>query len=166
MIVLAKHSEIPEILTLTKACARHMCDQGIYQWNEHYPSRQAFKKDIDRGELYVLKKNNKVIGTIVISTEMDAEYQEIEWGTPSERNLYIHRLAIHPDNQAQGNARKLMDYAYAFAKKAKAPSIRLDTFSINQRNQKFYEARGYQKLGNIYFPKQSKHPFYCYERVL
>ena len=98
MIRRAKISEIPDILVITKACAVFMIDNQIYQWNEHYPSRQAFKKDIDRGELYVLKKNNKVIGTIVISTEMDAEYQEIEWGTPSERNLYIHRLAIHPDN--------------------------------------------------------------------
>jgi len=33
-------------------------------------------------------------------------------------------------------------------------------------NQKFYELRGYKKLGSIYFPKQSEHPFYCYEFVL
>ena len=45
-------------------------------------------------------------------------------------------------------------------------SVRLDTFSQNKRNQKFYEARGYKKLENIYFPKQSTHPFNCYELVL
>ncbi len=45
-------------------------------------------------------------------------------------------------------------------------SIRLDTFSKNIRNQKFYELHGYNKLGDIYFPDQSENPFYSYELVL
>ncbi|NJX17164.1 GNAT family N-acetyltransferase, partial [Tamlana crocina] len=65
-----------------------------------------------------------------------------------------------------GNGRKLMDFAEAFAKEHGYVSVRLDTFSKNERNQRFYEARGYKRLGNIYFPKQSEHPFYCYEKVL
>lgn len=166
MIVLANKSEIPEILLLTRACATEMISHNIYQWNEHYPTAAAFEHDIERGELYVLKEDTTIIGTIVISTEMDDEYLDINWLTPSVDNLYIHRLAVHPNAQGQGNARRLMDYAYAFAKANSVVSIRLDTFSQNKRNQKFYEARGYKKLGNIFFPKQSEHPFYCYERVL
>ena len=74
-------------------------------------------------------------------------------------------MAIHPEHQRKGYAKKLMDFAEATAKENNATSVRLDTFSQNHRNQKFYEARGYQKLESIYFPKQSKHPFYCYELV-
>jgi ribosomal protein S18 acetylase RimI-like enzyme len=59
----------------------------------------------------------------------------------------------------------MMDYAEDYSKKNNYTSARLDTFSQNKRNQKIYESRGYQKLGNIYFPKQSEHPFYCYELV-
>lgn len=33
MIRRAKISEIPNILTITQACARHMVQKGIYQWN-------------------------------------------------------------------------------------------------------------------------------------
>lgn len=58
-----------------------------------------------------------------------------------------------------------MNFAEETAQKNNAVSVRLDTFSQNKRNQKFYETRGYQKLESIYFPKQSKHPFYCYELV-
>ncbi|MGB5273018.1 MAG: GNAT family N-acetyltransferase, partial [Flavobacteriaceae bacterium] len=43
MIRRAKISEIPDILKLTKACAVAMIEKGIYQWNEHYPSRSAFE---------------------------------------------------------------------------------------------------------------------------
>lgn len=166
MIVPAKHSEISEILALTRACGAHLVAQGIQQWDENYPNKTAFTTDINRKELYVLKAQQRIIGTLVISTFMDAEYQDVDWITPSQDNLYIHRLAVHPDQQGQGRARELMDWAYAFAKARKAPSIRLDTFSQNARNQRFYEARGYVKCGEIYFPRIKEYPFYCYERVL
>ena len=165
MILQAQVSEVAEILELTRACAKAMMAQNIFQWNEHYPSQEAFENDIERGELFVLKQENKLIGTVIISTHMDEEYVPIEWLTQNTNNYYIHRLAVHPNYQHKGYARQLMDYAEAFAKAKKAASIRLDTFSQNHRNQRFYEARGYQRLGSIFFPKQSKHPFYCYELV-
>ena len=59
-----------------------------------------------------------------------------------------------------------MKFAEHYAQENNVLSIRLDTFSQNKRNQKFYELRGYKKLGDIFFPKQSKHPFHCYELVL
>ena len=166
MIVPAKISEIPEILSLTKACAQFMISKGIFQWNEHYPSQTAFERDIDRNELYLLKVENRIIGIVVISTFMDEEYISVNWLSPNSNNLYIHRLAVHPDFQRQGYAIQLMDYVEAFAKAQKAISIRLDTFSQNPRNQKFYTSRGYQKVGDIAYPKQSKYPFYCYELLL
>lgn len=166
MIVPAKISEIPEILSLTKACATFMIAKGIYQWNEQYPSKEAFVRDIERNELYLLKKDRQIIGTVVISTYMDEEYKDVNWLTPDGNNLYIHRLAVHPSFQKQGFAIQLMDYAEAFAKANKATSIRLDTFSQNPRNQRFYTTRGYQKTGDIFYPKQSEQPFYCYELLL
>lgn len=167
MIRLAKPTEIDKILTLTAACAKEMIAKEIYQWNEHYPSKSAFVKDCEREELYVLEKQSKIIGTVVITPYKDKEYDDIQWLTTSQsKNLYIHRLAVHPEHQKKGYAQKLMQFAEAFANQKNYDSIRLDTFSQNKRNQLFYEKRGYVRLGNIYFPKQSEHPFYCYELVL
>jgi len=73
---------------------------------------------------------------------------------------------VGPEYQGKGYARMLMNFAENYARDNRYISIRLDTFSQNKKNQKFYEQRGYQKLGNVYFPKQSNYPFYCYERVL
>jgi len=166
MIRPAKLSEIDKILTITKACGIEMCAQGIFQWNEHYPSRAAFETDVARNELYVLLVEETIIGCIVISSKMDAEYEVINWLTENANNYYIHRVAIHPDHQKKGHARKLMDFAEDRIKMLQGTSVRLDTFSQNQRNQTFYEARGYQRTGTVFFPKQSEHPFYCYELVL
>ena len=45
-------------------------------------------------------------------------------------------------------------------------SIRLDTFSLNHRNNKFYKSRGYTRLEDVFFPMQSEFPFHCYEKIL
>ncbi len=166
MIRRAKISEIPDILTITQACAKKMQENGIFQWNECYPSKEAFQKDIDRGELFVVEEKYTVQGTIVISTVMDEEYKPIQWLTPNGNSVYIHRLSVHPNLQGKGLAQQMMDFAENHAREHRFVSVRLDTFSQNKRNQRFYEQRGYQKLGDIYFPKQSVHPFHCYELVL
>jgi ribosomal protein S18 acetylase RimI-like enzyme len=166
MIRRAKIEEIPEILELTNACAQHMTEGGIFQWNEHYPSRRAFVKDISRNELYILEEERKIIGVIAITTLIDQEYLPVQWLTETGKNLYIHRLAVHPDFQSRGYAQKLMSFAEKQAREKKYISVRLDTFSKNYRNQIFYEKRGYKKLGDIYFSKQSEYPFHCYELIL
>lgn len=167
-------SDLDDILQVTKACAAHMIQQNIFQWNEFYPNALAFEKDIEHGECYVLEipvqntgeQNRKVMGCITISNIMDEEYIPINWLTPNKNNIYIHRLAVHPDFQGKGYAQQLLSFAENYAKTQNYCSIRLDTFSQNKRNQKFYELRGYKKLGDIYFPKQSEYPFHCYELVL
>lgn len=166
MIRIATPSDIDALLNITKACAKHMISNNIFQWNEHYPNKSAFENDVQRNELYVLEDASKLIGCIVISTHMDEEYKPIKWLTENKNNIYIHRVAVHPKYQGKGYAQQLMRYAESFGKDNGYTSIRLDTFSQNTRNQKFYDKRGYKKLGSIYFPKQSEHPFYCYELVL
>lgn len=166
MIRAAKISEIPDILTITKACAKKMSSLGIYQWNEHYPSKKVFEHDIQRNELFVFEENSNSIGVIVISTFKDVEYEAAHWRNKKENAIYIHRLAVHPDYQSKGYAQKMMDFAENYARENNFSSVRLDTFSQNTRNQAFYTQRGYQKLEAIYFPKQSEYPFYCYELIL
>ena len=163
MIQAAKISHLDQILDVTQACAKRMADEGIFQWNEAYPNSEVFQKDIERGELYVFMSGNTVIGCIVISTYMDKVYETVKWLTQNSVHYYIHRLAVHPNHQGKGIARSLMDFAENLAVQNNIASIRLDTFSQNLRNQKFYDARGYKQLENIYFTNQSEFPFYCYE---
>jgi ribosomal protein S18 acetylase RimI-like enzyme len=166
MIRKAHPSEIDLILAITRACAAKMIDDEIYQWNESYPHKEAFETDVDRGELFVITSENCVAGCIAISTLKDEVYNKVQWLTEDGSNYYIHRLAIHPSFQHRGFARKLMDFAEDYIRENGGISVRLDTFSKNLRNQQFYEARGYTRLEDIYFPKQSKYPFYCYELLL
>ena len=165
MIRKGTHKDIDRIIEITKACAKTMIKNDIYQWNADYPNKAAFENDVLRGELYVLEDKSQLIGCVVISTFMDHEYIPISWLTENNNNVYIHRLAIHPKYQGKGYAQVLMTFTEHFAKENNHMSVRLDTFSQNHRNQKFYEQRGYKRLGPIFFPNQSDYPFYCYELV-
>ena len=166
MIREANSDDIKTILSITKACSTDLISKGIFQWNEHYPSKKAFDNDLRNSWLYVILENHKTIGSISITPHMDEEYNPINWLSKTSNNLYIHRLAVDPTMQGRGYAQQLMDYAENYARENSYESIRLDTFSKNIRNQKFYEQRGYIRLENVYFPNQSKDPFYCYELIL
>ena len=158
---------LPEVVSITKACAKHMVSKGIYQWNDSYPNADVFEQDIHSNSLYVLSDKLKtIVGCIVISKVMDEEYKEVSWLTENDKNLYIHRLAVHPNKQGNGYARQLMTFAEEEAKKKQYNSIRLDTFSLNKRNNLFYKKRGYKQVGEVYFPNQSQAPFHCYELIL
>ena len=166
MIRAGEISDIDAVLNITKSCAIHLTQSDIFQWNEHYPDRSSFINDAENQQLYVYVINGKVVACISLCVHMDEVYLPVKWKTKNDNNLYIHRLAVHPDFQKKGIGKILMDFAQKYAKEKKFASVRLDTFSVNKRNLKFYESRGYQRLEGIYFPKQSDFPFYCYELIL
>lgn len=167
-MLIKKASELDflQLLSIVKSCGQNLIEQGIFQWNENYPSKQVLQNDIALQQIWKLEVANSIVGLIVLTEKEDAEYKQVKWLTKNQHNLYIHRLAVHPNFQGQGFAQKLMDFAEKYTKENGYKSIRLDTFSQNKRNQKFYEQRNYIKLESIYFPKQSAFPFYCYEKIM
>lgn len=159
--------EIDEIIALTKACGLHMRKNGIDQWDENYPDRASIENDLTTKTLFAYREGKEILGIVVLNQNQDEEYTEINWSTAdSDRNIVVHRLAVHPNHQGKGIARKIMDFAEQFAKDMEYDAIRLDTFSQNPRNQKFYTNRGYTDLGPVYLKYKKDHPYYCYELLI
>ncbi|XOV66951.1 MAG: GNAT family N-acetyltransferase [Fluviicola sp.] len=167
MISHGKPEELEEILELTRACGQHMRENGIDQWDENYPDLVSLKHDIVTNTLFAYRENGHVVGIVVLNETQDPEYTEINWSTSEEqRNLVVHRLAVSPDQQGKGIARKIMDFAEDWARKNNFDAIRLDTFSQNPRNQRFYKNRGYTELGSVYLSYKKEYPYFCYELIL
>ena len=124
------------------------------------------KKDIDNQNLYVYRDKSIVLGCIMLSLSKDEVYNNVSWLTKDEKNLYVHRLAVDPKYQKKGIGKLLMDFAEEYGRNNGLKSVRLDTFSKNKRNNKFYRSRNYIQLDDVYFPNQSEFPFHCYEKVL
>lgn len=167
MVSAGLESELKEILALTRACGLHMRENGIDQWDENYPDIDSLRNDVERNTLFAYREHGVVLGIVVLNEDQDEEYAEINWSTSEQdRNLVVHRLAVHPDHQGKGIARKLMDFSEEFARKQGYNAIRLDTFSQNPRNQKFYRTRGYSELGSVFLKYKKAHPYFCYELLL
>jgi ribosomal protein S18 acetylase RimI-like enzyme len=143
-----------------------MISKKIFQWDENYPNIEIFKDDVKNKSLFVIEDNELIMGCICISLQIDDVYKDVKWLTPNSNNVYLHRLAIHPNFQGQGLALKLMEYAEDFTIKNGCISIRLDTFSGNPKNNKFYTLQGYTKLEKIFYRNQSDMPFHCFEKIL
>lgn len=162
----AVKSDLVQLFSVVKSCGQNLIEQGIFQWNEEYPSKEVLQNDIALQQIWKLELANRIVGLIVLTEIEDAEYKQVKWLTKNQHHLYIHRLAVHPNFQGKGCAQKLMDFAEKYAKENEYNSIRLDTFSQNKRNLNFYKQRNYIKLESIYFPNQSAFPFYCYEKIM
>ena len=163
----ATKDDLDDVMLIIKACTKHMISKNIFQWNEKYPNIETFENDIENKNLYVLSlQNNELIGCVSITFEMDDFYKTIDWISPSKKNIYVHRLAVHPNNQGQGYAKIIMNFIEKKGIDNLCESIRLDTFSMNNKNNTLYTKLGYQKLGQIYFRDQSEMPFNCYEKPL
>ena len=165
-IELAEINDINDIMKMIHDCANDLIGQNIFQWNEKYPSRDIFLSDIEKKNLFILKNNSGIIGCIALSHEKDIEYTDVKWLTKDDKNLYLHRLAVDPKFQKKGIGKLLMDFAEDYARNNKFISVRLDTFSKNERNNRFYKSRKYTRLDDVYFPNQSEFPFHCYEKIL
>ena len=165
-IELAEINDINDIMKMIHNCANDLISKNIFQWNEKYPSRDIFLSDIEKKNLFILKNNSGIIGCIALSHEKDIEYADVKWLTKDDKNLYLHRLAVDPKFQKKGIGKLLMDFAEDYARNNKFISVRLDTFSKNERNNRFYKSRKYTKLDDVYFPNQSEFPFHCYEKIL
>jgi ribosomal protein S18 acetylase RimI-like enzyme len=165
-IRLAKERDLKRVVAITNACAMHMISKKIFQWDENYPNIEIFKDDVKNKSLFVIEDNELIMGCICISLKIDDVYKDVKWLTPNRNNVYLHRLAIHPNFQGQGLALKLMEYAEDFTIKNGCISVRLDTFSGNPKNNKFYTLQGYTKLEKIFYRNQSDMPFHCFEKIL
>ena len=165
-IELAKIHDLDRVKKIANDCALEMNSRGIFQWDENYPNTDIFKKDIDNHNLYVYKDKSIVLGCIMLSLSKDEVYDNVNWLTKDEKNLYVHRLAVDPKYQKKGIGKLLMNFAEEYGRNNRLKSVRLDTFSKNKRNNKFYRSREYTQLDDVYFPNQSEFPFHCYEKIL
>ncbi|MCT4613415.1 MAG: GNAT family N-acetyltransferase [Marinifilaceae bacterium] len=164
-IRIAKINDINKIFNIYVNAKKNLIENGIFQWTENYPNLEIIRQDIKNEFLYVLSKDDEIIGAINISEEQEKEYEKIDWIFDDTKVLVIHRLVINPKNQKKGNARKLMNFAEKFATENNYSSIRLDAYSPNTRVIDFYRTREFFIRGKVNFPERN-FPFYCMEKEL
>ncbi len=57
-IALATNEDILNIMNLIKLCIKDLENQGIYQWNDYYPTLGHIKESIQNKSLHILKNKD------------------------------------------------------------------------------------------------------------
>lgn len=160
---LGTKEDLDEIGFLIRKAIEHMEQQGIYQWDEFYPTQEDFLYDIDNNTLYVACEDDKIIAIYVISQECADDYYEWKWENPDDSAYIIHRFCVSPDYQNRGIGSKVLSHIEEQIKSMGYLSIRLDVFSENPYALKLYEKNGYEKRGHADWRKGR---FFLMEKTL
>ncbi|UQZ33239.1 N-acetyltransferase [Paenibacillus sp. PK3_47] len=161
----AQREEVGEIMELIAKCVQVMQAGGSDQWDDSYPNQEIISSDIENGTLYAYVDNGAIAGILVLDENQSEQYRDIKWTQEQGPHLVMHRLAVHPEVQGKGIARKLIAFAEEHARLAGYTSIRMDTYARNTRALAIYPNLGYEKRGEIFFPGRTA-SFPVFEKVL
>ncbi len=164
----AKMEDMEHVFSLYSDCIRQMESEKLIQWDDTYPDRQLLTSDMEAGSLYIVRdpdNDRKVIGAVVMDKFQHPEYQNVKWKHTKGKIIVFHRIAVHPDAQGKGLARRFLDMMDEKAKKLGFNIARLDTYSANKRVIKFIEAHGFKKAGKVSLDERQE-PYFCYEKKL
>ena len=141
---LAKNNEIDTIFSLYKKRIQWMDKSGIQQWNmtnylEVYPI--SYYADRQRlGELYVLRKEDVVIGAVVLLQSDECWPQMAD--SPA---YYVHNLVT--ELSVKGAGKIILSEVEKMAIRKGIQFLRLDCAVDNKFLNEYYESMGYKMVG-------------------
>lgn len=163
---LAKKSDVEEIMNIITIAQAHFKSEGIDQWQNNYPNHQVIKKDIENNSSYVIKDEEKVLGTVMISFDGESNYDKIHKGQWLSHGDYavIHRIAVDFNHRGTGLASEFMEKIEKMCIAKNTSSIKVDTHRENLPMQKLLLKNNYKECGIIYLKDGNER--LAYEKLL
>lgn len=169
--------DLDGICALAADAIAYMEGQGILQWDELYPSREVFQKDIEADNLFIgydkcesdslHDKDCYAVSAAepaviyVLNQEFDEEYKNGKWADGTKSFYVIHRLCVNPKYQNRGIAQMTMAHIEKTLQAKGIESVRLDVFTKNPFALKLYDRCGYHNVGKVHWRKGD---FYLMEK--
>lgn len=153
--------DLDEICDIVRNSIKVMERNHIFQWDDLYPVKADFQKDIEKNQLYVGLANDQIAVLYVLNQECDKEYESGDWKYKEEAFYIVHRLCVNPDFQNRGVARHTLLHIEKQLKSKSIYVIRLDVFQNNPYAIRLYDSLGYSKVG---YADWRKGRFYLLEK--
>jgi GNAT superfamily N-acetyltransferase len=166
--------DIDKVLCIIRQAQEYLKQQGIDQWQNGYPDREAIADDIRKGYGYVLLMNDVVVGTVAVTFDGEKAYDSIYEGkwlsdpkcvvdhrmklTANHRMDYatIHRIAVDAQYKGAGFASEIIGNIEQMCRSRGVHSIRVDTHRRNTSMQRLLKKNGFLYCGIIYLEDRSE----------
>ena len=165
LIRLAHTGDLPALMALMKRVIPLMQADGVFQWDETYPSEKDFANDIDLGQLWLAEQDGALAGVVAITTDQYPEYAEAGLDI-GEDAMVAHRLAVDPAFRGSGVAFALMQQVEVVARQKGIAVLRVDTNTQNPATQRLLPKLGYRFAGEMGLSFRPGLRFFCYEKRL
>ena len=165
IIRLAVEKDVDQIMEIVQKVIPLMQSRGNYQWDQNYPNSEVFFLDVMNQDLWVGEIDGVVIGMIALTLDQPKEYAHVGLDL-SEVSIVPHRMAVDPDYQGRGIAKKLLNQADVVAQTKGIPRVRIDTNLHNPITRRLFPISGYTLKGEIGLDTRPGLRFLCYEKLI
>ena len=131
-------------------------------WSEAYPSDETIDFDLERDALFVMKEDGRVIAAISIDEDGDVNKLAC-WDLDLAPGGELSRLAVLPDMQSRGIARRMIEYSMDELRKRGFKSLHFLVNRYNVKALRSYAHMGFNNVGECHMYEQD---FFCYEKEL
>ena len=132
-----------------------------------YPSDEFLKDSLSKGELYTLRDERKIIGSVILNSAYNEGYEGLPWSKKWRDGevLIPHALAVTPRLQHQGIGKLLMDHVLETVREKKKKGMRLDILGTNRPAEALYRGRGFRFVASrtMYYPDTGWADYWMFE---
>jgi len=148
--IVAVPEHLDRMCAITEQAKRQLQSLGLDQWQQGYPSREVWQKDIEEGSTYLAAEEGEVLGIFAFQITPDPSYKVIDgkWLTDGEY-ASMHRVCVADGCKGKGIAGKMFAYGFELAKRAGFKAVRIDTHPGNIPMQKALGKAGFCPCGEI-----------------
>lgn len=149
----ATAADLDEVALLYESINRYLADHTNYPgWKKDvYPAREDAENGVNQGTLYVLRRDGRIAGTVILEHKTEPAYGTVDWGLDltAEEVMVVYTLAVHPDFLGTGIGKALMEAVIAFCREKQVKAIRLDVYEKNSPAIGLYKKYGFSYIGMV-----------------
>jgi ribosomal protein S18 acetylase RimI-like enzyme len=147
-IIRARLDDLDQVLELLEEAFRWLSPRGLgAQWAPSPTFRQIIKDNVERGEVYVAKDVEEIVGTITLQWS-DVKF----WGDLPPEAGYVHKLAIKRSRSGQRLGLRMLQWAESITRKEGKRYLRLDCLASNKAIREYYEKAGFIHIRDTLAP--------------
>ena len=148
-----KVSDIDELEQLYDSLNEHLASHTYYPgWIKgKYPARDTAEEGVEEGNLYVLRKEGRIAGTVILRHVPEPAYLDADWHEDLDYSevLVVYTLAVHPDYLGKGLGQELMEFILDHGRGMGVKAIRLDVYYKNIPAIHLYRKCGFQYIDTV-----------------
>ena len=155
----AAEEDLPAILRIVDEARAGLKKQKVDQWQGPYPDGEVFRRDIERGECFVVLHGDETAAFFTLSTRPEADYDTLTDGkwTEGMDAAVLHRCAVAAKYRGSGVAEKMVRFIDERALARSLRCIRTDTHRKNKSMQRLLRENGYRYRGNLQITAEPGH---------